>query len=413
MLHTTKRSLSRSLGAAAIAALAAFGAAKAQVNLATWTYEPLIGTAAAPQANSGVFAASASSNLVGAMVGFGSTATGMNTMTGCGTQTSGTTAWAITTANPGSSDESSGAQWLVSTSGFINIKVQWEQRWSNTATNTVRFQYTTDGGGLWNNFTMTPSNTTFCLGSLNAGRFETNTTGDNYRRIEVDLTGIPGVDNNALFGFRVVAAYYQTTGQFRQVTNPANVATAGTWRFDNVQVSGLGAPTVQDSDVSFSSITTSSFDVSWTNGNGTKRVAILNTSNSFTDPADGTDPPANPVYSGSGEQVIYNGTGSTVSVSGLSPSTTYWVRVYGYNGSGTETLYLTSTATGNPNSATTSGSTPPTKLAITSLNGGDNIVENLPFYITVQSQDASNVPQNVSANTGVAIQLVTGLGTLS
>lgn len=38
---------------------------------------------------------------------------------------------------------------------------------------------------------------------------------------------------------------------------------------------------------------------------------------SFTDPIDGTDPTANAVYGGSGEQVVYNGTGTSVAVTGL------------------------------------------------------------------------------------------------
>jgi len=54
-------------------------------------------------------------------------------------------------------------------------------------------------------------------------------------------------------------------------------------------------------------------NVSWTNGDGAKRVVIINTSNSFTNPTDGSDPSANTVY-GSGEQVVYNGSSNTVTV---------------------------------------------------------------------------------------------------
>ena len=208
------------------------------VLIANWTYEPLLGTNANPTPNTGT----GTSALIGAMVGFGGSATGMNTATGCGAQTSGTTAWAITTANPGTSDESSGAQFNTSTVGFENIVVNWEQRWSNTATNTIRLQYTTDGT-TWNNFTMTAGNTSFCLGSLNDGRFEANTTADQYRRITVDLSSIPAINHKPNFGIRVVAAQYQTTGQFRQTGNPTIVATAGTWRFENVKFEGIpGTP---------------------------------------------------------------------------------------------------------------------------------------------------------------------------
>ncbi len=77
--------------------------------------------------------------------------------------------------------------------------------------------------------------------------------------------------------------------------------------------------------------------VSWTNGNGAKRIVKMNTSNSFTNPGDGTDPTADDSWNNSGEQVIYNGSGNSVTVTNLSASTTYWFRVYEYNGSGTST----------------------------------------------------------------------------
>jgi hypothetical protein len=204
---------------------------------AKWTYEPIQGTNANPTPNIGT----GTSALVGVMTGAG-TATGMNTASGCGTQTSGTTAWAIGTANPGTVNESSGAQWNVSTVGLSNVKLAWEQRFSNTATNTLRLQYTTDGS-TWNNFEMTESNTTYCLGTLNNGRFETDITGDSYRRINVDLSAITGANNNPNFGWRVVAAHYQSTGEFRRVTVPTTIATGGTWRFDNVTLSGSSTQT--------------------------------------------------------------------------------------------------------------------------------------------------------------------------
>lgn len=205
----------------------------AQTIISQWTYEPLQGTAANPTPNTG----SGSSALVGSMAGPG-TATGMLlASSGCGTQNGPNPgAWAITTASPGATNESSGAQFNVSTLGYQEIIVSWDQRWSNTSANTERLQYTTDGTN-WNNFTITAGNTTLCGGAINNGRFETN-AGDQYRRVIVDLSSIPAIDNNANFGIRVLAAHYQATGEFRQASNPAVVATAGTWRFDNVTVSG-------------------------------------------------------------------------------------------------------------------------------------------------------------------------------
>ncbi len=172
------------------------------------------------------------------------------------------------------------------------------------------------------------------------------------------------------------------------------------------------APTRQDSTITFSSVSTFSLTANWLNGNGAGRIVIMNTTNSFTNPTDGTTPSANANYSGSGQQVIYNGTGSTVNVTGLTPGTTYHLRVFAYNGSGASTKYSTASAPGNPNSQATVAGTPPTHLIVTSVNGGVTPFTGGPFYVVVQSLDASNFPQNVIVNTNLSVTMPSGSGTL-
>jgi hypothetical protein len=121
----------------------------------------------------------------------------------------------------------------------------------------------------------------------------------------------------------------------------------------------ISAPSTQAYNLTFPTIGQNSMTASWTNGNGGKRIVIMNTSNSFTDPSNGSDPTAITNYSGSGEQVVFNGTGNSVHVTGLSTGSTYWYRVYEYNGTGSATMYLTSTGTNNPLSEKTlTGGTP-------------------------------------------------------
>jgi len=124
--------------------------------------------------------------------------------------------------------------------------------------------------------------------------------------------------------------------------------TRGSWGGDVVL-----APTTQSSNLVFSSIDTTSLTASWTNGNGLKRVVLINTSNSFTAPTDGTDPSANTVWANTGQQVVYNNSSNSVPITGLTDNTPYWFRVYEYNGSGAATVYLTTTATDNPKSVQT------------------------------------------------------------
>lgn len=122
-------------------------------------------------------------------------------------------------------------------------------------------------------------------------------------------------------------------------------------------------PTSQASALSFSSVGTTQKDISWANGSGTKRVVMVNTENSFIAPEDGTDPIANPVYNTRGQQVVYNGTGNTVTVSGLTPGSTYWVRIYEYIGEGLSTVYNTSPAGDNPSIMQTADETLPVELS--------------------------------------------------
>jgi len=210
--------------------------------LAAWTFQPTQGTLQQPGANVG----QGSLALVGSM-STPSWSGGMNNHNGCGnasTTNAGDTAWSIGTTNPGSTNESSGIQMMLSSSLYRNIKLVWEQRWSGSAPNTVRLQYTTNGN-QWVNVQLTDSNTTYCLGRLDNGRFETDSAADKFRRIRVDLSQIPQINEQAVLGFRIVAAHFRNTGAFRQVINPSNTATSGAWRFDNIRITGNRAtPTV-------------------------------------------------------------------------------------------------------------------------------------------------------------------------
>lgn len=139
----------------------------------------------------------------------------------------------------------------------------------------------------------------------------------------------------------------------------------GTSWVDVTASGSVSTPTVQTSNLIFSNVLQTQMDVAWTNGDGSRRIVKINTTNSFTDPVNGTDPSADPVYGG-GEQVIYNGTGSSIpTVTGLTIGTTYWFRTYEYNGTGSTTMYLTTTAVNNPTSqATASVVLPPVVSAL-------------------------------------------------
>ena len=130
-------------------------------------------------------------------------------------------------------------------------------------------------------------------------------------------------------------------------------------------------------------------------GNGTGRLILINTTNSFTDPSDLTNPTANTIYGGSGQQVVFNGTsGSNVTVTNLSSNSTYYFAIYEYNCSGATTVY---NATENTTSATTLSPTPEIniKQGVTNiLTGGSHSFGNIEigaFVDIVFTIDKSNI----------------------
>ncbi len=63
-------------------------------------------------------------------------------------------------------------------------------------------------------------------------------------------------------------------------------------------------------------------------------------------------------------------------------------------------------------SQTVNAATGPTKLAITSVNGGSNPTYGNTFSVVVQSQNASSLATNVTANTNFTLIVATGTGTI-
>ena len=126
----------------------------------------------------------------------------------------------------------------------------------------------------------------------------------------------------------------------------------------NIAVSGTvyTAPSTQAYNIVFSSITNVSTSISWTNGNGSSRAVFMKAANTGTaSPVNGTTYTASTSF-GSGTQIgstgwycVYNGTGSSVSVSNLQAATAYIVMVTEYNGISGAQVYSSSTASNNPN----------------------------------------------------------------
>lgn len=142
--------------------------------------------------------------------------------------------------------------------------------------------------------------------------------------------------------------------------------------------------TTQASAITFPSVWGGELTINWTNGNASKRAVFVKAgSGAITDPVINTTYTASANWSSKGTQLgasgyycVYNGTGSSVILTGLSPSVLYTVQVFEYNGTAGKEVYFTTTAANNPNSQLTNGVLPLQWVSFTAKPGNNsNLLE--------------------------------------
>lgn len=162
--------------------------------------------------------------------------------------------WELTSfANQSSSNGTKGVGFNVSTVGYTNIKVNFDQRASGYASRWTQLDYSIDGTnwilGYWNNNgALIPKDTWFAF--------------------SVDFTNVSGVANNPNFKVRLVSIFSPQAFDESTLTSPflANSAYmmtnsgalyspasstssttysgSGSWRFDNVSIKGFSIPVI-------------------------------------------------------------------------------------------------------------------------------------------------------------------------
>jgi len=164
-----------------------------------------------------------------------STGTGTASMVGGTTNTfatgfggAGTFALNTTTyAAQNTGDRTRGVQFTGSTAGYESITLEWNERHSNTAANTVAVFATSDGAN-WVEvqvFTFTPA---------------ASGTGDTWYARSVTLGS--EYANSANFGFRVLAAFAPGTSGYLASRSTSAYGTSSTLRFDDVTINGTAIP---------------------------------------------------------------------------------------------------------------------------------------------------------------------------
>jgi hypothetical protein len=242
--HTITRALS-ALGLA-IVAVAVLLAQPTQ--LAFWNFNesnPLDETAMLA-ADGGVFAAQAQISINLAEFRFNNSGTGFRGSP-LDPGTDGRN-WALQTTDypaQGQSPGEAGIVVSVPTTGYRNIVVKFDVRWSNTASKFLAVEYTTDGGANWTRARV--------LEARRGDRWhgDTEANGGYGALVELDLSNDANANNNAQFAFRVVTIFDPNTGQYTAANFPnnpnANYGSTGTLRYDLIEI--LGEPAGPEGDV--------------------------------------------------------------------------------------------------------------------------------------------------------------------
>lgn len=117
-------------------------------------------------------------------------------------------------------------------------------------------------------------------------------------------------------------------------------------------------PSNQASNISFSNVTANAMNISWSNGNGSKRIVFIKETNGFDAPVPLNNTTYNPnTVFGNGSQIgttgwfcIANGTSNNVAITGLTAGKTYRVMVCEYNGNPGNEFYNKNFNSNNPGS---------------------------------------------------------------
>jgi hypothetical protein len=287
-----------------------------------------------------------------------------------------------------------------------------------STTATLGANVTSDGGA-----TITARGVVWSETSLNnapqlSGSNVTNVTG----------TGTTGVFTTAASSLpsatQISYSAYASNSQGTSYTSPTNFYTLAT------------EPTTQATAIVFSSQSASSLVVSWTNGNGGRRAVFMkDAAGSITNPSDANAYTASSDWNSKGTQLgtsgyycIYDGTGSTVTVTNLLAQTAYYVQVFDYNSDVTPTTatfnYNTATATGNPGNSITLSSNlsahaasfnanPASTTSLSLTFSAASTITNAAGYIVLQ-KSGNSVPTGTPANaTSYSVGNTIGDGTVA
>ena len=188
--------------------------------------------------------------------------------------------------------------------------------------------------------------------------------------------------------------------QFEKVSG-----TTSPWRLDDVSVScappctpPVTAPTLFDT----TSVTSNTATITWTRGSGDSVLVVARNGSAVnTDPSSGFSYLANATFGsgsqlGTGNYIVYKGTGTSATISGLLSNTTYHLAIYEYGS--VSTCYNTTELVGNTTTKNPTVTLISSNPAISSANISAGATNNVIYRFTLNSVGSATLT-GVTINT--------------
>ncbi len=217
-----------------------------------------------------------------------------------------------------------------------------------------------------------------------------------------------------------IYAHFTPSSAAGTVTGDISHSSAGA-ATQNVEVTGISLatePTTQ-SAITFGTVTGSSIVVNFSGGNGSNRILVARSGTAVSwSPSDGgAITGVNGDFSlatdkGSGNKVVYDGTGGTATVTGLTQSTTYHFAVYEYNVGTNNSQNYNTTSPGTGSQSTIAVATinvTPASLAFGNVFVDSTSTEKT-YILSATTLSPSSGDITVTAPTGYEVSTTSGSG---
>ncbi|MBU6159326.1 MAG: autotransporter-associated beta strand repeat-containing protein, partial [Bacteroidetes bacterium] len=239
----------------------------------------------------------------------------------------------------------------------------------------------------------------------------------------------PTLSNGLTYYFWITADVSSTTSGGTIAVNGISTAdlTSTSTKSGSTTTAGgsqtlLGTPSTQASGIVFSNVTSGQMTISWSSsGNGDGVIVVMKAGSAPTDPTNATSYSASTIFgsganiSSDGSYVVLNGSGSNVTVTGLSTATNYFVEVFAKNCTGTSTRINTTSPASNSTYTLSTEPTSHTTLSATASSGAITLtytaasgITNAAGYIILQR--AGSAVTDVPVD-GIGYSVGDGVGT--